>query len=68
MKFYVPPKLQQDFRDWLHTDVENANYDFQIIRNWYQQTKVALIRALFFPISWKSKILSTLSNHGQEMP
>ena len=41
MKFYVPPTLQQDFRDWLHTDVKNANYDFQIIRNWYQQTKVA---------------------------
>ena len=62
MKFYVPPKLQQDFKDWLHTDVQNANYDFQIIRNWYQQTKVAPIRALFFPISWKSKIGNSDAN------
>lgn len=62
MKFYIPPTVKKDFRDWLNTDVENANYDFQIIPNWYQQARFQRIRALFFPIAWKSKIGNSDSN------
>lgn len=62
MKFYVPPTLKQDFKDWLNTDVEHANYSFQIIPNWYQQARIHPIRALYFPISWKSKIGNSDAN------
>lgn len=62
MKYYVPSRLRQDFENWLRMDVENANYDFQIIRNWYQPGEAQSIRALFFPISWKSKIGNSDAN------
>ena len=66
MKFYIPPGLQQDFKDWLETDVAHANYDFELIRDWYDKdadsyTPVEL-RALYFPINWKSKIGNSDSN------
>lgn len=35
MKFYIPPTLEQDFIDWLNTDVPNINYDFELVRDWY---------------------------------
>ena len=35
LRFYIPPTLQGDFRDWLATDVPHANYDFELIRDWY---------------------------------
>ena len=64
IKFYIPPNLEGDFKDWLATDVAHANYDFELIRNWYEQdpeTKVTL-RALYFPINWKSKIGNSDAN------
>lgn len=42
------------------TDVPGTNYTFEVVKNWYDRDKAeyapVLIRASFFPISWKSKI------------
>ena len=66
MKYYVPPTLKQDFRDWLRTDVAHANYDFELIRDWYRRDAVArspvYLRAMYFPINWKSKIGNSDAN------
>ena len=39
MKFYIPPTLEQDFVDWLNTDVSNINYDFELVRDWYARSQ-----------------------------
>ena len=62
MKFYIPPTIKSDFEDWLNTDVANVNYDFEIIRDWYDQAAVKRIRATYFPIAWKSKIGNSDAN------
>ena len=58
MKFYIPPKLEQDFKDWLNTDVPHANYTFELVRNWYARDQdgynPVYLRALYFSINWKS--------------
>ena len=40
MKFYIPPTIKSDFEDWLNTDVANVNYDFEIMRDWYDQAAI----------------------------
>lgn len=66
MKFYIPPTLQKDFKDWLDTEVPNANYTFELIRDWYARDgadyKPVKLRALYFSINWKSKIGNSDSN------
>ena len=66
MKFYIPPKLEQDFKDWLGTDVAHANYDFELIRDWYAREAEGYepihLRALYFSINWKSKIGNSDAN------
>lgn len=62
MKFYIPPTVQSDFTDWLNTDVQNANYTFRMIRDWYDQQELPEIRAMYFPIAWKSKIGNSDAN------
>ena len=62
MKFYIPPTIKSDFEDWLNTNVANVNYDFEIIRDWYDQAAVKRIRATYFPIAWKSKIGNSDAN------
>ncbi len=66
MKFYIPSTLQTDFRDWLATDVSHANYDFELIRDWYARENEGYepirLRALYFPINWKSKIGNSDAN------
>lgn len=42
--------------------MDNANYDFKLIRNWYAQADCPSIRAMYFPISWKSKIGNSDAN------
>ena len=52
MKFYIPPTIKSDFEGWASTDVANVNYDFEIIRDWYDQAAVKLILATKFKIAW----------------
>ena len=37
MNFYVPPKLEQDFDDFLKNDIPGAVQEFVIIHDWYDQ-------------------------------
>ena len=66
MKFYIPPTLEKDFKDWLETDVAHANYDFELIRDWYAREVEGYepihLRALYFSINWKSKIGNSDAN------
>ena len=66
MKFYIPPTLEKDFKDWLETDVAHANYDFELIRDWYARDAEGYepihLRALYFSINWKSKIGNSDAN------
>ena len=66
MKFYIPPTLEKDFKDWLETDVAHANYDFELIRDWYareaEDYEPIHLRALYFSINWKSKIGNSDAN------
>lgn len=60
MKFYIPPTIQKDFEDWLHTEVPNTNYNFELVRNWYERGmdgyEPIALRAMLFSIEWKSKV------------
>ena len=60
MKFYIPLTLEQDFIDWLNTDVPNINYDFELVRDWYARSQTGYapvsLRAMLFSIEWKSKV------------
>ena len=60
MKFYIPLTLEQDFIDWLKTDVPNINYDFELVRDWYARSQTGYapvsLRAMLFSIEWKSKV------------
>lgn len=64
--FYVPPTLQSDFENWLHTDVPNVNYTFMLRKDWYhldaEGAEPEYIRASYFPIQWKSKIGNSDAN------
>ena len=66
MKFYIPPTLEKDFKDWLEADVAHANYDFELIRDWYAREAEGYepihLRALYFSINWKSKIGNSDAN------
>lgn len=66
MKFYIPPTLEQDFIDWLHTDVPNINYDFELVRDWYARSREGYepvsLRAMLFSIEWKSKVGNSDAN------
>ena len=60
MKFYIPLTLEQDFIDWLKTDVPNINYDFELVLDWYARSQTGYapvsLRAMLFSIEWKSKV------------
>ena len=66
MKFYIPSTLQQDFKDWLESDVPHANYTFELVRDWYARDRIdykpVMLRALYFSINWKSKIGNSDAN------
>ena len=66
MKFYIPPTLEQDFIDWLNTDVPNINYDFELVRDWYARSQEGYepvsLRAMLFSIEWKSKVGNSDAN------
>ena len=59
-KFYVPPTIQSDFTNLLHTDIPNFTYTFELIKDWYdtfdENYEPSYIRATYYPIDWKSKI------------
>lgn len=60
MSFYYPPTIKDDFSQFIHTDIPNATYTFEVVRNWYARQEEGYepvyIRGLYFPINWKSKI------------
>ena len=66
MKFYIPPTIRKDFEDWLRTEVPNTNYDFELVRNWYDRGadgyEPVVLKAMIFPIEWKSKVGNSDAN------
>ena len=33
-QFAVPPTIISDYKNYLHTDIPNAVYDFRLLRSW----------------------------------
>lgn len=64
--FWIPPNIQTDFENYLMTDVPGSNYTFEWVRDWYEQQADVytpqFIRAMHFPINWKSKIGNSDAN------
>lgn len=60
MDFYYPPTVKDDFSKYLNTDIPNATFTFELIKDWYARDSKCyvptFIRGLMFPINWKSKI------------
>ena len=58
MKYYIPPTLEKDFRDWLATDVPHTTYTFELVRDWFRKGDAdyepVYLRAMYFSINWKS--------------
>ena len=48
------------------TDAPNANYTFELVRDWYAREAAdympEFIRAMYFSINWKSKIGNSDAN------
>lgn len=64
-EFVVPPTILSDYKNYLHSDIPNAVYDFRVLRNWYDQfrnVEPIIIRAEHFPINWKSKVGNSDAN------
>lgn len=64
-QFTVPPTIMSDYKNYLHSDIPNAVYDFRLLRSWYDQfteEKPLMIRAEHFPINWKSKMGNSDAN------
>lgn len=58
--FRPPPTIKSDFKRYLQHNVENVNYTFELISDWYEAQEEdyspIYIRAQQTPIDWKSKI------------
>lgn len=58
--FRQPPTLEDDFKRLLEHDIPHANYNFEVIHDWYlaqdPDCEPLIIRAQMTPIDWKSKI------------
>lgn len=64
-QFAIPETIQSDYRNYLHSDIPNAVYDFRLLRNWYDQfteEEPVMLRAEHFPINWKSKMGNSDAN------
>ena len=64
-QFVIPETIQSDYRNYLHSDVPNAVYDFRLLRSWYDQftdEDPIMLRAEHFPINWKSKMGNSDAN------
>ena len=64
-EFVVPPTMLSDYKNYLHSDIPNAVYDFRVLRSWYDQftdKEPIIIRAEHFPINWKSKVGNSDAN------
>lgn len=64
-QFVIPETIQSDYRNYLHTDIPNAVYDFRLLRSWYDQfteEEPVMLRAEHFPINWKSKMGNSDAN------
>lgn len=64
-QFAVPPTIISDYKNYLHSDIPNAVYDFRLLRSWYDQftdEEPVMIRAEHFPINWKSKMGNSDAN------
>lgn len=64
-QFVIPETIQSDYRNYLHSDVPNAVYDFRLLRSWYDQftdEEPIMLRAEHFPINWKSKMGNSDAN------
>ncbi len=58
--FRIPATIQADFEKWLMTDMPGTNFTFELVRDWYAREaadyEAEFLRAMYFAISWKSKI------------
>ena len=64
-QFAVPPTIISDYKNYLHSDIPNAVYDFRLLKSWYDQftdEEPVIIRAEHFPINWKSKMGNSDAN------
>ena len=65
-EFVIPNTILSDYTNYLHTEVPNTVFDFQLLRNWYGQfdskSDKIMLRAEHFPINWKSKIGNSDAN------
>lgn len=64
-EFAIPPTILSDYKNYLHSDIPNAVYDFRVLRSWYDQftdEEPVIIRAEHFPINWKSKVGNSDAN------
>lgn len=64
-QFAIPETIQSDYRNYLHSDIPNAVYDFRLLRSWYDQfteEEPVMLRAEHFPINWKSKMGNSDAN------
>lgn len=64
-QFAIPPTIISDYKNYLHTDIPNAVYDFRLLRSWQNQfteEEPVMLRAEHFPINWKSKMGNSDAN------
>ncbi len=39
LSFYYPPTLQDDYAQFLNTDIPHATYTFELIPDWYKKSE-----------------------------
>lgn len=65
-QFVIPPTILSDYHNYLHTEVPNVVFDFELLQDWYEQFEEGYeptyLRAEHFPINWKSKIGNSDAN------
>lgn len=66
MKFFIPPTLVKDFKDFLQSDLPGAIFDYEILHSWYDQFKEdykpVTQRAEIYPDATKSRYADTDNN------
>lgn len=58
--FKIPETVMSDYHNYLHTEVPNVVYDFELLNSWYDKDnpnhEKVMLRAEHYPINWKSKV------------
>lgn len=66
--FRPPVTIESDFKRYLEHDVENVNYTFEQLRDWFaveeEDYEPVYLRAQYTPIDWKSKVGNSDMNYN----